>query len=55
MTVKELIAELKDMPEDLEVYSLCGKVENVCIHPEYPLGDTANPKCKYAKVVYLDD
>ena len=55
MTVKELISELQNMPDDLEVYTLCGKVESVLINPEYPLGDTANPNCKYAKVVYLDD
>ena len=54
MTVAELILELQEMPQNLNVYALRGKVDEVIIAHEYPLGDSANPKCEYADVVWIE-
>ena len=54
MTVAELILELQEMPQNLDVYVLSGKVNDVIIAHEYPLGDSANPKCEYADVVWIE-
>lgn len=54
MTVKELIDELQKLPQELPIYDYNGAIERVYVRSEYPLGDTANPKCEYTKVVYID-
>ena len=54
MTVAELILELQKMPQNLDVYTLGEKANDVIIAHEYPLGDNANPKCEYADVVWVE-
>lgn len=56
MTVKELIEKLKTLPSDLVVYTFLDfplQEEDIVIRENFPLGDPANPGCKYDTVVYF--
>lgn len=55
MTVKEFIAKLQEMPQDLEIYLDWGfKVEGCRIITDYPDRDPADPKCQDVTVVMID-
>ncbi len=53
MTVQELINKLEEFPKDMRVMSQGDDIEKVYISEDYPLGDPANPKCKYTDVVVI--
>lgn len=53
MTVEELKELLKDCPDKAKVYCSGLELDCVAISPEYPIGDSANPNCKYETVVIL--
>ena len=54
MIIKDLIEELKKCPQDMSV--IVGTTEDITINIVYdfPLGDPANPKCKYQDVVLIE-
>ena len=53
MTVKELIEELKNYPEDIQVvaYGLIIESENLSIMKNYYNGDKDNPDCEVLEQV----
>ena len=47
-TVEDLIKELKKYPLDMKVFDFMGdKIEKITYCEEIPLGDSANPNCKW--------
>ena len=57
MTVKELIELLQSYPQDMIVVDDLGILEprDIHIEHEYPLGDSANPKCEFLdEVLYIE-
>ena len=56
MTVKELIDILQEYPQDIPVainYDIDLNFEDFKIVEEFPMGDPANPRCKYIDKVLL--
>ena len=53
-TVGDLIQELQKYPQDMLIFDMGGDLfEEVKIVEEIPLGDPANPKCKFVKGLEL--
>ena len=56
MTVKDLIEKLREYPQDIPVaisYELGIDDKDIRIIEEFPIGDPANPKCKYIDKVLV--
>lgn len=57
MTVRELTRMLSLIPDeyqDLKVFTDLGEIKELWkLWEEYPLGDYANPKCKYEDVIHI--
>lgn len=55
VTVKDLINELKKYPLDLRIFDyMFDPIEEIRYEKEIPLGDPANPKCKYTEGVIIE-
>ncbi len=59
MTVRELARTLSLIPEeyqDLKIIDCSCETMAGCwkLCPDYPLGDAANPDCKYEDVIYIE-
>ncbi len=46
-TVEDLIKELKKYPLDMKVFDFTGDKIEIVYCEEIPLGDSANPNCKW--------
>ena len=53
MTVRELIEELKKLPQDIPVITMSERIDEVRYRDDYYDGDPANPKCKQIEVVEI--
>lgn len=54
MTVKELKEILESIPDFLTIYNSGMEIEDVKVVPNYPIGDSANPNCKYETVLVIE-